>query len=271
MDKPWKVIAAFIGVFIAGAVFGGFFALGFGAHLSASPASATTVTTAPASEPVTAPAAATTSVPAEQKAAAAPTVTASTAPAATPAPKAQPPRPPLLQVPFTWQEPQLMRRYADRLDLTAEQKNKINPVIQRALEDYRRLQQNQFRETSIIVQRMQADIRKELTPDQITELDKMEQRQREIMEKAEARQKAEQQKKVDQQKKKTPGPQKAPGEKKQPKPAPTQPAPTATSSTASSESSSSAPTLSTSTSSATSAPSGTSSTESTSAVVTPTK
>lgn len=252
MDKPWKVIAAFIGVFIAGAVFGGFFALGFGSHLSASPTPAATATTAPT------PASAIAAVPAEPKAASAPTVTGNPAPATAPAPKPQQPRPPLLQVPYAWQEPQLMRRYADRLDLTAEQKNKINPVIQRALEDYRRLQQTQFRETGIIVQRMQADIRKELTPDQITELDKMEQRQREIVEKAEARQKAEQQKKGDFQKKKSPGPQRPAGERKQPKTAPTASAPAP-----SPENSASASTPSSS--------STATSTETTSAVVTPTK
>ena len=33
MDKPWKVILAFVGVFIAGSVFGGFFSLRIGQQM----------------------------------------------------------------------------------------------------------------------------------------------------------------------------------------------------------------------------------------------
>ena len=32
MNKPWKVILAFLGVFLAGAVFGGFLSLGVARH-----------------------------------------------------------------------------------------------------------------------------------------------------------------------------------------------------------------------------------------------
>lgn len=258
MDKPWKVIAAFIGVFIAGAVFGGFLAMGIGSRvLPAAAPSTQAVTSVPAVEQPA-------PTQAEQKSATAPQPQAKAE-----QPKPPQPRPPLIQVPFAWQEPQLMRRYADRLDLTADQKNKINPVIQRALEDYRRLQQNHLRETSIIVQRMQADIRKELTPDQITELDKMEQRQRDIMEKAEQRQRDLQ--KAEQQKKKGPGAQKGPNEKR-PKNAPAQPAPTGTTSTSPSASTSTAPAATpTTTAVAPAAAAAGSSTEATSTVVTPTK
>lgn len=168
MEKSWKVILAFAGIFVAGAVFGGFVALG----VKDGPASGTT-----------APAASTAVV---ENTTPAPVVEQKDAPAGEPKAQGkgavQPPRPPLLQIPLRWQAPQLMGRYRDRLDLTSEQKEKVDPVIQRATQDYRRLQQNFFKETTIIVQRLQADIRKELTPEQIAKLDALEKRQREIME-----------------------------------------------------------------------------------------
>jgi hypothetical protein len=163
MDQPWKVITAFVGVFVAGAVFGGFFAIGMGPKLLPS-------TPAPIA-PV------------------APTVTTTVTPAPTPtqAPKQAPSvaRIPPLQVPPALQNPQMLRRYAERLDLTSEQKENITPRIQRATEDFRRLWVGYVRETSIIVQRLQEDIRKELTPDQIAKLDLWEQRQKELLEKSE--------------------------------------------------------------------------------------
>lgn len=159
MGNPWKVITAFLGVFIAGAVFGGFFSLGVaerlqpGHHRAPPPI-------APGAEPSPgAPRPPTHPMPMSQK--------------------------PLLAVPPMWQSPQLMRRYAERLDLTPEQKQRIDPLLQRAIEDYRRLQQNTFRETGIILHRLQQDIAKELTPAQRQELEKMEQRQRETLQKLE--------------------------------------------------------------------------------------
>ena len=54
MDRPWKVILAFVGVFIAGAVFGGFFTLRSAARVVevARPKAGPAKT--PASKPVTA-------------------------------------------------------------------------------------------------------------------------------------------------------------------------------------------------------------------------
>lgn len=174
MESPGKVIAAFIGVFAAGAVFGGFFTV---AITSRTPAPATQVgvapsAPAPATPSPTAPVAPASSTPA----AAAPT---------SPAAAAQ--HPALLQLPMTWQAPQLMRRYAERLDLTPEQKEHITPLIQRAIEDYRRVQQTTFRETGIILQRLQQDIGRELTPEQKAKLAAMEERQRELLQKMEQR------------------------------------------------------------------------------------
>jgi hypothetical protein len=159
MEKPWKVIAAFLGVFVAGAVFGGFFSIGLGSRWLATQQN-------PA-------------VPA------APAVATSSAVVAAPV---SAPTQPLLSLPMTWQAPQLMRRYAEKLDLTPEQKERITPLIHRAIEDYRRVQQTTFRETGIILKRLQQDIGKELTPEQQKKLGEMEERQREILRRIEQRQ-----------------------------------------------------------------------------------
>ena len=159
MEKPWKVIAAFIGVFVAGAVFGGFFTMGVGAQWLAkeTPVSASKPNRVAPTQP------------SAQK----------NRPAAAGA------RPQLLQPPQIWQVPNLMRRYAERLDLSTDQKERIHPLIQRATEDYNRLRQNWFRETAILVQRLQQDIARELTPEQREKLHKIEERQRETMKKLE--------------------------------------------------------------------------------------
>jgi len=85
-----------------------------------------------------------------------------------------------------------MRRYVERLDLTAEQKERINPLIQRAAADLRRQQQTNFRDTGIILQHLQEDLGKELTPAQRGRLDEMAEHQRQIIEQRE-RQQAEKQ------------------------------------------------------------------------------
>ena len=141
MDKPWKVVFAFIGIFIAGAVFGGFFSLRIGGR-----------------------------------------VLQMQAPARNPGPKAgfAAQQGPLLGGVEPVRAAQIMRRYAEQLDLTPEQKERINPLIQRATEDIRRQQQINFRENSVILQRLQQDLAKELTPEQRKRLEKMEQRQRDL-------------------------------------------------------------------------------------------
>lgn len=147
MEKPWKVIFAFVSVFIAGAVFGAFFSLRTGGQLPRMKAGevrprkvemGSAVGQSPQSRPLLGP--------------------------------SQP-----------VQAAQLMRRYTERLDLSPEQRKKINPLIQRATEDIRRQQQNNFRENGIIVQRLQQDIASELRPEQRARLAEMEERQRELM------------------------------------------------------------------------------------------
>lgn len=173
MQNPWKVVAAFIGVFIAGAVFGAFFVMGVGSRLvpptpaavppPAAPPVATTAPASPAPAPAVAPKPVNPQAAAQQKWAA------------------------LLPVPQGWQAPQLLRRYAERLGLTAEQKERVFPVIQRAAEDYRRLQATTFRETAIILQRLQQDIAKELTPEQREKMEQFEEEQRDRLQKMEQR------------------------------------------------------------------------------------
>jgi len=143
MDKTWKVIFAFVGVFIAGAVFGGLLALRIGGRF--------------------------TQMQAQQVRLRGPNAVL-----------ADPKQRPLLGGVQPIQPAQIMRRYADRLGFTPEQRKKIRPLIARATQDVRRQQQNNFRESNVILQRLQQDIARELTPEQREKLHKLEQRQREI-------------------------------------------------------------------------------------------
>ncbi len=158
MEKPWKVILAFLGVFVAGAVFGGFFSLGIGRRIWE--------IEAPASTPAPAP------VPAKTVASVLPPVQ----PAPPPAAKGAVPQVAAkgqLPVPLEVERAQLMHRVTNRLNLTPVQKAQITPIIQRAVQDIWRQQQNLYRETTFITQRMKQDIAKELTPEQQTHLDEL--------------------------------------------------------------------------------------------------
>lgn len=166
--QTWKVIAAFVGVFVAGAVFGGFFTLGV--------ASRTGSFSPPVGESESA---ASTDAAAEARSAGAKEAGRDKRPAGGGRS--------LLQIPQTWQAPQLMRRYAERLDLTPEQKQRINPLFQRAAEDYRRVQQNTYREAGVILNRLQQDLAQELTPEQRAKLDAWQRDQRERLRKVEQR------------------------------------------------------------------------------------
>ncbi|PTX96663.1 hypothetical protein [Opitutus sp. ER46] len=170
MEKPWKVIVAFLGVFIAGAVFGGFFSLGMGMRwMSILPAATPPAVVSGPNTAVTAPA----------------TPVAPSVKLPPPSAAASSLKNSMLQIPQTWQATQVMRRYAERLDLTLEQKDRVMPLIRRATDDYRRIQQNTFRETAIVLQRLQQDIAKELTPAQLEKLNRLEERQRETIQKME--------------------------------------------------------------------------------------
>ncbi len=140
MEKPWKVILAFLGVFIAGAVFGGFFSLGIGRRIweiEAPPAAKPSLPTLVPAAPAVAP--------------------------------GQPVPPP--PAPQSVQSAQLLRRVTNQLNLTRTQRERITPVIDRALQDFWRQQQNFARENGFLLQRLKQDIGLELTQEQQKRLD----------------------------------------------------------------------------------------------------
>lgn len=149
MDRPGKVIAAFIGVFIAGAVFGGLFTLGASARrLQTKPVQVLPHADAPRPK------------------VAGPTIAA------------LPPQPKLS--PLT---PQLLRQFTKGLNLTAEQREKLQPIVGRAGEDLQRLRDEELRrrqdnvsDVSRVNERMYADVSGILTPEQRVKLQEMRQR-----------------------------------------------------------------------------------------------
>jgi hypothetical protein len=155
MDKPWKVVLAFLGVFVAGAVFGGLLALRVDRVVSQRRLQ-------------------------EQAAA-----QAVRAPGQPMPPQAQQ-RPPPLPVPQAVQSAQLMRRVTNQLNLTPAQRALVTPLIQRAVQDFWRQQQNYSRENAFLLQRLKQDIAKELTPEQQNRLDQLWLRQLEVFRKRQA-------------------------------------------------------------------------------------
>ncbi len=148
MDKAWKVILAFIGVFIAGAVFGGLFTLRF---------------ERPAPVP------------------AAPIAVQDT-------PKATPPAPSpattggqvaVAQAPAVQQQsriaPVFMRQFTQRLNPTPDQKKKIGGFVARASDDLQRLQREHLQDTTRVTERMYEDVSSVLSTEQRTQLEKMRQ------------------------------------------------------------------------------------------------
>ena len=88
--------------------------------------------------------------------------------------------------------PAVLRHLADRLDLTAEQKEKIRPMVDRAEEEIRPimerfneavrpLRQQSLRDTGAIMRRLQQELAGELTPEQRAKLEKLQERQRELI------------------------------------------------------------------------------------------
>jgi hypothetical protein len=145
MDKPWKVICAFIGVFVAGAVFGGLLAMRL-AHDMTPPAPAPATTTTAAN-----------------------TTTPSVGTPATKPPAANPQQ--NLPAPQAVQSAQVLRRLTNQINLTRAQRDHITPFIDRAVQDFWRQQQNINRENAFLLQRLRADVNKELTPEQQARLD----------------------------------------------------------------------------------------------------
>ena len=149
MDVPWKVILAFVGVFIAGAVFGGVFTVGVSARRSPPPR-----------QPQ----------PADRGIAQFPPVAQPKAQVAGPqAPKGatSTARP----NPIT---PVLMNQFTRRLSgLTPTQKDSLRVILGRAGEDYHRLRQENLSDVARVTERMYADVSGVLTLEQRADLEKM--------------------------------------------------------------------------------------------------
>jgi hypothetical protein len=150
MHVPWKVILAFVGVFIAGAVFGGVFTLGVAARrIPSGPRQPSQ---------------------AEKSLAQFPAVTQPKVEVAGPqAPKvaATPPR----TNPIT---PVLMNQFTRKLSgLSAPQKDSLRKILGRAGEDYHRLRQENFADVARVTERMYADVSGVLTLEQRSELENM--------------------------------------------------------------------------------------------------
>jgi hypothetical protein len=141
MEKPWKVILAFIGVFVAGATFGGLLALRLARQLASQPArwAGPGMTPPPAGAPgLRSP--------------------------------GGPPNPPM---PQAVQSAQLMRRVTSQIGLTKPQRERVMPIIERAVQDFWRQHQGYNRENGFLLQRLKQDIGRELTPEQQVKLDEL--------------------------------------------------------------------------------------------------
>ena len=110
MDKTWRVLLAFVGIFLAGTVCGGLVAI-----------------------------------------------------RAVKAPLGEPHRPPPKPEEFG---PQLLKRFADKLDLTREQREAIKPIVGRAAEDLRHQRREVLLSSKTIIERMQDEMSAVMTPDQ---------------------------------------------------------------------------------------------------------
>src|SRR4051812_35866729 len=125
MGSPGKVIFAFVCVFIAGAVFGGFFTARTASQkLQEVQAPQTAVTVTPASPPAAVP------------------------PAAQPTPATNRPNNANNRVAAATITPVMLQRLAVQLKLTDEQKEKIQPIIKRSADDMNFLRQENFRATN---------------------------------------------------------------------------------------------------------------------------
>ncbi|MCF7687967.1 MAG: hypothetical protein K9M98_01675 [Cephaloticoccus sp.] len=113
MNKPWKVILAFFGVFLAGAVFGGLLVLRVARNHDMKSAAMDRFTT------------------------------------------------------------MVLTRYSDRLALTSEQKEIIRPIVMKAEGELRRVRNAGFKETVVIAEKMNEEVAKVLTPEQVGKLQEL--------------------------------------------------------------------------------------------------
>jgi hypothetical protein len=149
MNVPWKVILAFVGVFIAGAVFGGVFTMGVSARRFANPPRQM----GPVERPI-----------------------AQLPPVNQPLPQVAGPQAPshLAQPRGNPITPQLMNQFTRRLPgLTAQQKETLRTILGRAGEDFHRLRVENLADVTRVTERMYADVSGILTMEQRSELEKM--------------------------------------------------------------------------------------------------
>lgn len=69
--------------------------------------------------------------------------------------------------------PARLRHMTERLELTPVQVEKIRPIMKREGEELSRLREQGFRETRVILERMEKNISAELTPVQRTKFDEL--------------------------------------------------------------------------------------------------
>ena len=156
VDKPWKVIFAFVAVFIAGAVFGALFTLRASGRRLADLQAQNNPTPVQPQPPASAGPVVVQPKPAPQ-----------VQPAPTP-----PSRPALM--------PAIMRQFTQRLTLRPAQLQRIRPIVARAAEDLQHLReandqerQRNLADTARVTERMYADVAALLSPDQREELETM--------------------------------------------------------------------------------------------------
>jgi hypothetical protein len=149
MDVPWKVILAFVGVFIAGAVFGGVFTMGVSARRVANGPRQMGAVERPVAQ-----------LPAANQ------PRPQVAGPQGPNPAAQPRGNPIT--------PQLMTQFTRRLpSLTPPQKDALRTILGRAGEDFHRLRQENLADVTRVTERMYADVSAILSMEQRSELEKM--------------------------------------------------------------------------------------------------
>lgn len=147
MQNSWKVILAFVGVFIAGAVFGGVFTMRASGRWLHTPKHVSS-----GGRPLT---------PLPPGGQFRSQVAGPNAPA---------------QKRGNAITPMLMREFSRRLTLTPEQKEKIQPIVGRAGEDFQRLRHENLADVSRVTERMYADVSAVLSPVQREELQAMRRR-----------------------------------------------------------------------------------------------
>jgi Spy/CpxP family protein refolding chaperone len=110
MGKTWKVVLAFVGIFVAGLIVGGLLTLGTMRYLA------------------------------------------------------------MANQQFG---PQLIKHITEKLDLTAEQKEKITPIIAQGAEELRLMRRTAWTNTQAVIERMDGEIAAQLTPEQKAKFDQM--------------------------------------------------------------------------------------------------